>query len=90
MLETKPGTDPQLVMAYLYKHTALQDTFPVNLTCLVPVGNHRNEEIVRPRRLGLKEARATSSTSVWRRCGGAFSSSWSNCAGAFTSSKASA
>lgn len=55
VLEMKPGTDPNLVMAYLYKHTALQDTFPVNLTCLVPATNTRGEEIVRPRRLGLKE-----------------------------------
>lgn len=55
VLETRPGTDPNLVMAYLYKHTALQDTFPVNLTCLVPERNARGEEIVRPRRLGLKE-----------------------------------
>ncbi len=55
VLETKPGTDPNLVMAYLYKHTALQDTFPVNLTCLVPETNSKGEEIVRPRRLSLKE-----------------------------------
>ena len=26
-------------MAYLYKHTPLQSTFPVNLTCLVPTDN---------------------------------------------------
>jgi DNA gyrase subunit A len=55
VLETKPGTDPNLVMAYLYKHTQLQDTFPVNLTCLVPEKVGKNEERVRPRRLGLKE-----------------------------------
>src|SRR5262249_54315495 len=48
VLETKAGTDPQLVMAYLYKHTALQDTFSYNLTCLVPDTNTRGEEIVRP------------------------------------------
>src|SRR5262249_32884171 len=54
VLEMKPGTDPNLVMAYLYKHTALQDTFPCNLTCLVPVQNRRGEEVVRPERLGLK------------------------------------
>jgi DNA gyrase subunit A len=55
VLEIKPGTDAGLVMAYLYKHTALQDTFPVNLTCLVPEKNTAGEEVVRPRRLGLKE-----------------------------------
>src|SRR5262249_17469695 len=54
-LEIKKGTDPNLVMAYLFKHTALQDTFPVNLTCLVPEKNRDNAEVVRPRRLSLKE-----------------------------------
>jgi DNA gyrase subunit A len=55
VLEIKPGSDPELIMAYLYKHTPLQDTFPVNMTCLVPQMNSRNEEITRPMRLGLKE-----------------------------------
>jgi DNA gyrase subunit A len=36
VLETKPGTDPQLVMAYLYKHTELQKNFAYNMTALVP------------------------------------------------------
>lgn len=54
-LEVKKGTDANHVMAYLYKHTPLQDTFPVNLTCLVPDKNNAGEEVVRPRRLGLKE-----------------------------------
>jgi len=53
-LEVKRGTDPNLVMAYLYKHTPLQETFPVNLTCLVPDLNAAGEEVVRPERLGLK------------------------------------
>ena len=53
-LEVKRGTDPHLVMAYLYKHTQLQDTFAVNLTCLVPDTNAAGEEVVRPERLGLK------------------------------------
>jgi DNA gyrase subunit A len=35
-LEIKPGTDPDLVMAYLYRHTELQKTFSYNVTCLVP------------------------------------------------------
>src|SRR5205085_10935223 len=49
-MEVKPGTDPNLVMAYLYKHTALQENFAYNLTCLVP-----NEDgSLRPERLGLK------------------------------------
>ena len=36
MLEIKPGTDPDLVMAYLYKHTELQKNFSYNMTALVP------------------------------------------------------
>jgi DNA gyrase subunit A len=35
-LETKPNTDPALVMAYLYKHTDLQKNFAYNMTALVP------------------------------------------------------
>jgi DNA gyrase subunit A len=50
VLETKPGTDPELVMAYLYKHTALQENFPYNLTCLVPGPDGQPQ----PERLGLK------------------------------------
>jgi DNA gyrase subunit A len=36
VLELKTGTDPQLVMAYLYKHTELQKNFSYNMTALVP------------------------------------------------------
>ncbi|MBY0460373.1 MAG: DNA topoisomerase, partial [Gemmataceae bacterium] len=36
VLETKAGTDPNLVMAYLYKHTDLQKSFSYNMTALVP------------------------------------------------------
>jgi len=36
VLELKPGTDPNLVMAYLYKHTDLQKWFSYNMTALVP------------------------------------------------------
>jgi DNA gyrase subunit A len=53
-LEMKPGTDPNLVMAYLYKHTALQENFAYNLTCLVPVRDEEGNEVVKPERLGLK------------------------------------
>lgn len=35
-LEIKPDADPEVVMAYLYKHTDLQTSFAYNLTCLVP------------------------------------------------------
>ncbi len=51
VLEVKSGTDPNLVMAYLYKHTALQENFAYNLTCLVPGADGK----LRPERLGLKE-----------------------------------
>jgi len=49
-LDIKPGTDPNLVMAYLYKHTSLQENFAYNLTCLVPVEDGQ----LKPERLGLK------------------------------------
>ena len=51
-LEVKPGADDNLVMAYLFKHTALQTTFAVNMTCLVPT---ENAEVGRPERLDLKQ-----------------------------------
>jgi DNA gyrase subunit A len=54
VLEIKAGTDANLVMAYLYRHTALQDNFAYNLTCLVPVPDEEGKEKTRPERLGLK------------------------------------
>ena len=39
-------------MAYLFKHTSLQTTFAVNMTCLVPT---ENKEAGRPERLDLKQ-----------------------------------
>jgi DNA gyrase subunit A len=50
-IDIKEDADENLVMAYLYKHTALQDNFAYNMTCLVPDA----EGILQPRRLGLKE-----------------------------------
>jgi DNA gyrase subunit A len=52
VLEMKKGTDPQLVMAYLYKNTPLQVHVQVNLTCLVPT---ERPDVSQPRRLGLPE-----------------------------------
>ncbi len=49
-LDVKPGTDPNLVMAYLYKHTALQENFAFNMTCLIPGA----DGAVTPAQLGLK------------------------------------
>ncbi|MEM1109412.1 MAG: DNA topoisomerase (ATP-hydrolyzing) [Planctomycetota bacterium] len=51
-LELKKDADEAKVLAYLYKHTALQTNFNVNLTCLVPT---QNPEVGAPDRLGLKE-----------------------------------
>jgi DNA gyrase subunit A len=47
----KPDADPNLVMAYLYKHTQLQDNFAVNMTCLVPDAEGKPQ----PLRLGLRD-----------------------------------
>jgi DNA gyrase subunit A len=49
-LEMKADADPDLVMAYLYKHTELQSNFAFNLTCLVPGADGKPQ----PERLGLK------------------------------------
>jgi DNA gyrase subunit A len=54
-MEIKAGTDPDLVMAYLYRHTQLQDNFSYNLTCLVPLPTDDDKERTVPRRLSLKE-----------------------------------
>ena len=51
-LTIKKDVDPKLVMAYLCKHTPLQSSFPVNLTCLVPT---ENAEVGRPERLDLHQ-----------------------------------
>jgi DNA gyrase subunit A len=51
VLELKPGADPALVMAYLYKHTPIELSFHVNMTCLVPT---QNREVAGPMRLNLR------------------------------------
>src|SRR5262249_46895095 len=52
-LELKKDADEKMVMAYLFKHTPLQTSFVVNLTCLVPTEG--NPEIGRPERLDLHQ-----------------------------------
>jgi DNA gyrase subunit A len=52
VIELKKGTDPQLVMAYLYKNTSLSVNVQVNLTCLTPTDN---VELAAPKRLSLAE-----------------------------------
>ncbi len=39
VLELKGEASDDLAMAYLCKHTPLQTSFPVNLTCLIPTNN---------------------------------------------------
>ena len=51
VLEVQKGADPQVGMAYLFKHTPLQNNFSVNLTCLVPVPHSR---LTRPECVHLK------------------------------------
>lgn len=50
-LELKPGSDPEAVMTFLYKHTALEQNFPYNATCLVPL----EHGVLAPRRCSLTE-----------------------------------
>ncbi len=52
-LELKKDSDEKMVMAYLFKHTPLQTSFVVNLTCLVPTEG--NPEVGRPERLDLHQ-----------------------------------
>ena len=52
-LELKKDGDEKMVMAYLFKHTPLQTSFIVNLTCLVPTEG--NPEVGRPERLDLHQ-----------------------------------
>ncbi len=53
VLEVKAGTDPNLVMAYLYKHTELQKSFSYNVTALVP--NEDGTRMVPKDGLSLKD-----------------------------------
>ena len=52
-LELKKEADEKMVMAYLFKHTPLQSSFIVNLTCLEPT--EANVEVGRPKRMDLHE-----------------------------------
>src|SRR5688572_23139426 len=51
-IEMKKDADEKMIMAYLFKHTPLQITIAVNLTCLIPT---ENPEVGRPERLDLKQ-----------------------------------
>ncbi len=52
LLDRKSDVDPELVMAYLFKHTRLQTSIKVDLTVLVPTAN---PEVGAPARLNLKQ-----------------------------------
>jgi len=51
-LNRKTGAEPELIMAYLFKHTRLQVSVKYDFTCLVPVPG---ADVGRPDRLGLAE-----------------------------------
>jgi DNA gyrase subunit A len=63
VLEIKKDADPDLVMAYLFKHTPLQSNFHVNMTCLVPPAFLHDDTgrklpadaPPQPRKMGIKE-----------------------------------
>ena len=89
VLEMKPGTDPNLVMAYLYKHTELQKNFAYNMTCLVPGAGRQDAGAAgRPEPQG--DAPALPRLPLRDRAAALRVRAASNCASAFTSSKASA
>jgi DNA gyrase subunit A len=52
VLEMKKGANADAVMAYLYRRTALQSRFNVNLTVLCPTDD---PDITRPARIGLMD-----------------------------------
>ncbi len=52
VLELQTHADPNLAMAYLFKHTPLQHNFAVNLTCLTPA---TGPTTTRPQCLNLKD-----------------------------------
>ncbi len=51
VLELRKASDAVAAMAWLFKHTALQQRYHVNLTCLVPTDN---PQVSAPARLDLK------------------------------------
>ena len=54
VLELKQGVDPDVVMAYLFKNTNLQNNFNVNLTCLIP-SSDVDPDRCKPARLDLRQ-----------------------------------
>ncbi|MEC8894908.1 MAG: DNA topoisomerase IV subunit A [Planctomycetota bacterium] len=54
VLEMKQNAEPDVVMAYLFKNTNLQNNFNVNLTCLVP-SSEEDPDRCKPARLDLRQ-----------------------------------
>ena len=62
-IDLREGADPGAAMAYLFKHTKLQDNFACNFTCLVPAEpikhetdkKERSPVELKPERVGLIE-----------------------------------
>ncbi|RMH36500.1 MAG: DNA topoisomerase IV subunit A [Nitrospirae bacterium] len=52
VLELQKDADPDVAMAYLFKHTPLQTNFAVNLTCLIPSSD---STAARPACLNIKQ-----------------------------------
>src|SRR5207248_5465499 len=52
VLELKADAAAEAAMAYVYKHSALQTNFNVNLTCLLPTGN---PAVGQPARVTLRD-----------------------------------
>jgi DNA gyrase/topoisomerase IV subunit A len=52
VLEIKKEADPQMVMAYLYKHTPLATSVGMDFTCLIPT---ENPDVPGPARLSLRD-----------------------------------
>ena len=50
-LDLRPGANADAALAYLFKNTALQTNFNVNMTCLLPA---ENAQVAVPSRLDLK------------------------------------
>jgi DNA gyrase subunit A len=90
VMEMKKGTDPQMVMAYLFKNTGLSIHVPVNLTCLVPTKGPTDEtEVAAPKRCSLAEMLRFFLDSGSRRSRSAPSSTSPSRRSASTSSRAS-
>lgn len=51
VLELTPSADPEVAMAFLFRHTPLESQFPVNMTALVPSGGSS----ARPELLSLRD-----------------------------------